>query len=202
MSRNKAAIAKSKLELPLKAETSTTEDDTQMVDATPANPCNGGLDVSPTSGSLTPLDGSRKRGRDTSSMLDEDDAESTAREEDSNTTNQSNDSIQSHHSLVNGQSADQKMDYQHDPLQLSPSLEVNPGSTSREITRQQAHASLNNSDTVQVFRTQDEKVVLAGAVDEVSSPTPNSPTIMSERKDQVMETTVGSSKLSLSFLLG
>lgn len=147
MSRSKAAT-KNKLESASKTESSGTTNDTQMADE-------GDLSASQTLNPPSSMDGSRKRGRDMSSMADEDDAESSAREEDRKATDQSNEVPATQHPLAEKTSADQDMDYRHDSLQSTSQMD--PAAMASEDVREQDHATIGRIDADQDSSAQCEE---------------------------------------------
>ncbi|KAK3825713.1 MAG: hypothetical protein J3Q66DRAFT_328421 [Benniella sp.] len=149
MSRSKAAT-KNKLESAPKTESSESTNDTQMADER-------GPGVSQTLNPPSSMDGSRKRGRDTS-MADEDDAESSAREEDRKVTDQSNERLTT-----------QAMDYQEDSSQSTS--QMNSETKTSGDTREQDHAAIDEVDSDQdsIARCVEEAPTSLTAMDEGES---------------------------------
>ncbi|KAF9365844.1 hypothetical protein BGX34_008055 [Mortierella sp. NVP85] len=149
MSRSKAAT-KNKLESAPKTDSSEVTNDTQMADE-------GGPGVSQTLNPPSSMDGSRKRGRDTS-MADEDDVESSAREEDRNVMDQSDERLTM-----------RAMDYQRDPSQSTS--QMNPETRTSGDTREQDHAAVGEVDSDQhsIARCEEEAPTSLTAMDEGES---------------------------------
>lgn len=179
MSRNKAAMAGKKLEPAPKTEPGATGD-AQMFDATPDSRRGSGPGLSQSSISSISLDGSRKRGRDLSSMLDEDDAEYSARDDDRRLADLS---------ISDDQSADKDMEYEHSSLL---SLRAHPGALSNEDSKQD-YANIERSDVDRDSRPLSEEASMNGA----TGPVPHAHDSPAEGEREGQD-----KKLSLSYVLG